>query len=442
MWPAKPKDPSLLVVLSDHLIWLPEEDRSTGTGRAIEVPIHSLGGSQASLEGALVVLAEQLRPMTDAYSRQKLNVLLSDRWMVCDTVPWSDALMGGDGHRYLRESLQRIGYRIEPEAMFQVEDRIPGRPCWGACLPGYLRNVLAHFADQIKRSLNTCSPVGPAVCNYLIQNQRTDGPVGILDGAWLRIYQVRRRGCEPISCSLPVDSGESSVLLAWQRTQLAHAGIEHPERFQIVCLKSDLDEQALQLPVLNLDGQRSPAIAENHRFTWLRKIVDEEHLLAFRSPTAISNPYLEWSAVILVVALLGAIGWGGSQVEAAIALRSELDHALQVVQEPQDLAQPAKELLPSAAKVLLNFPFEESLRSLLPQDGMTVYLLGVEFDNETAPSSVRVTGQTRTLDDVAAYLNSLAADSRVKHVELLRHERIQDNPTLPLRFELEVIWQS
>ena len=82
------------------------------------------------------------------------------------------------------------------------------------------------------------------------------------------------------------------------------------------------------------------------------------------------------------------------------------------------------------------------MRPLIPPDSAAVYLLGVEFDNEGAPSVVRVTGQTKTLDDVAGYLTHLAANSRVAHAELLRHEKVPGNLSLPLRFELEVTWRN
>lgn len=438
MWLAKPRNTPLLVVLSDHLLWLSgTESQSATTRNSLEVPIPSLDDNFPSLEMALASLTRQIAAVVDVQSDQSFNVLVSECWMVCDIVPWSDALMGHEAHHYVFECLRNAGYRVDPNSVLQVDDRLAGEPCWVACFSADVITALQFFATQIQQSLHACWPLNVTLCSDLIRNKRIEGPIGILDGAWLHLYQINRRACQPIGCSLPVVDSQSLALI-WQRIRLAHAGIKHPERFQLVCLSTEFDTHTFPVPIIAMHSRTE----ERDGLSWLRWIFDEDHPLSYRLLLNKGHRYVESTIVGLLLVFCGLLGWGLGEVEAEIASRSEAARAAEVVSSPETNVPPAGDVLSPSVVALLNFSIEESLRPLIPPDSAMVYLLGVEFDNEAAPSIVRITGQTKALDDVAGYLSHLASNSRVAHAELLRHEKVPDNLSLPLRFELEVTWRN
>lgn len=426
----------MLVLLSDRLLWLCDsEDPSAMRRNTLEVTIPSLSDGFSSLEAALVSLARQLA--VDVQSGQQFNVLISERWMVSDIVPWSDALMGLEARHYVFECLRNAGYRVDPNSVLQVDDRWAGEPCWVACFSGDLITVLQSFATQIKQTLHACLPLNAALCKDLIRNRRIDGPLGILDGVWLRLYQLNRRTFQPIGGSLPV-VGSQSLALVWQRIQLAHAGIQHPERFQLLCLTMESSTHAFSVPVVEMHL----GTEERDGLSLLRRVFGDDHPLICHLELNKNRRSLGSAVVGLLLVLCGLLGWGLGEVEAEIASQSEIARSAKVVSSPQSSMAPAGDVLSQSVIALLNFSLEESLRALIPPDGAAVYLLGVEFDNEAAPSVVRLTGQTKTLDDVAGYLTHLASNSQVAHAELLRHEKVPDNLSLPLRFELEVTWRN
>lgn len=438
MWPAKPRNASLLVVLSDRLLWLFDSKGPSATTRnSLEVPILSLDDDFSALGAALASLARQLAAALEAQRDPPFNVLISERWMVCDIVPWSDALMGHEARHYVFECLRNAGYRVDSNSVLQVDDQLAGEPCWAACFSGDLITVLQSFAKQLKQTLHACVPLNAALCSDLVRNKRIEGPIGILDGVWLRLYQLNRRACLPIGGSLPVVDSQSLALI-WQRIRLTYAGIQHPERFKLVCLATESDATAFSVPIIPM----SSSTEEGDGLSWFRLVFDENHPLSYRLPLKKGLRYVESTIVALLLVLCGLLVWGLGEVEAEIASRLETTRAAGVVSLLQTNIPPAGDVLSPRAIALLNFSIEESLRPLIPPDSAAVYLLGVEFNNEAAPSIVRVTGQTKTLDDVAGYLSHLAANSRVDHAELLRHEKVPDNLSLPLRFELQVTWRN
>lgn len=426
----------MLVVLSDRLLWLSDsEDSSTIRRNTLEVAIPCHNDGFSSLEAALASLARLLA--VDVQSDQQFNVLISERWMVYDIVPWSDALMGIEARHYVFECLRNAGYRVDPNSVLQVDDRWAGEPCWAACFSADLIAALQSFAKQVKQPPHACLPLGAALCCDLIRNKQIDGPIGILDGVWLRLYQLNRQAFQPLGCSLPV-VGSQSLALIWQRLQLAHAGIQHPERFQLLCLATESSTHAFSVPIVKMHS----GTEEGDGLSLLRRVFDDDHPLTYHLGLNNDRRSLGSAVVGLLLVLCGLLGWSLGEVEAEIASQSEIVRSAKVVSSPQSSVAPAGDVLSQSVIALLNFSLEESLRALIPPDGAAIYLLGVEFDNEAAPSVVRLTGQTKTLDDVAGYLTHLASNSQVAHAELLRHEKVPDNLSLPLRFELEVTWRN
>lgn len=442
MWPAKSRHTSLLVLLSDRLLWLSDDGGSApGVSGCLEVPISHTEDGLQSLRCALTSLAGQLTSTLQVKGHRQLNVLVSDQWMICDVLPWSNALMGREALSYVMENLLAAGYRVGSNDTLRADDRVPGKPCWVACFSANLLEALQSFAEQVKQPLMACLPTGPALCRFLARKVRVDGPIGILDGEWLRFYQVSRQTCQPIGCSLPVKN-EQAIALAWQRVQLAYAGISHAERLQLVNLVGDTVVQAANFPILSVESPMCSGTEQPHQLAWLARIVDEDHPLAYRPVRGKRHYYAKWVEIGFLVMLVGLLGWGLVEIEA------EIDSHLKMMRTASQASlRPASppsvdKALPQSAITLLNFPFEESLRALIPQDSASIYLFGIELDNETAPSTIRVTGQGRMLDDVGVYIKYLSANSRIGHVELLRHEKVQENSALPLRFELEVTWRD
>lgn len=155
-----------------------------------------------------------------------------------------------------------------------------------------------------------------------------------------------------------------------------------------------------------------------------------------------------------VLALAGAgmllcvgAAFGGWQL---MTQKREREHQLQHLRErvaaisarPVEVARvaipEAQASFVNAAIMQLNLPWRELQDAVLAATPHTVALVAMEPDPRKR--ILKITAETKTSDDMVAYVEALKEQESFSGVLLTRHEINEQDPNRPLRFQLEATW--
>lgn len=92
----------------------------------------------------------------------------------------------------------------------------------------------------------------------------------------------------------------------------------------------------------------------------------------------------------------------------------------------------------NGAILQLNLPWRELQDAVLAATPHTVALVAMEPD--ARKRLLKITAETRTSDDMVAYVEALKEQDSFSGVLLTRHEINEQDPNRPLRFQLEATW--
>lgn len=92
----------------------------------------------------------------------------------------------------------------------------------------------------------------------------------------------------------------------------------------------------------------------------------------------------------------------------------------------------------NGAIMQLNLPWRELQDAVLAATPRTVALIALEPDPRKRV--LKITAETRTSDDMVAYVAALKEQESFSGVLLTRHEINEQDPNRPLRFQLEATW--
>lgn len=92
----------------------------------------------------------------------------------------------------------------------------------------------------------------------------------------------------------------------------------------------------------------------------------------------------------------------------------------------------------NAAILQLNLPWRELQDAVLAATPRTVALVAMEPDPRKRV--LKITAETRSSDDMVAYVEALKEQDSFTGVLLTRHEINEQDPNRPLRFQLEATW--
>ncbi|UVW29954.1 PilN domain-containing protein [Massilia sp. H6] len=166
------------------------------------------------------------------------------------------------------------------------------------------------------------------------------------------------------------------------------------------------------------------------------------HRTLFRTPGRIAFLAVAFGCLLLVA----ATHWSAyrEQREQLDALHAALA-ARSLAARPHQVSERSKPALPEAqvqavnnAIMQLNLPWRdlvEAVRAATPPD---VALLALEPD--ARQRSLRITAETRTSDDMLAYVARMQEQGWFASVVLTRHEIAEEDPNRPLRFQLSAQW--
>ncbi|XLZ72497.1 hypothetical protein ABT364_11190 [Massilia sp. SR12] len=145
--------------------------------------------------------------------------------------------------------------------------------------------------------------------------------------------------------------------------------------------------------------------------------------------------------------LAGAsLGWQASQQQAAReeTLRAQQRKQAAAVRAP--LRQPetaipeAQALAVNAAVLQLNLPWRQLQDAVAAANTPAVALLAL--DPDARKQAVKLTAETKSADDMVAYIEQLKQQDFFSGAVLLRHETNEQDPNRPLRFQVEVQWRG
>lgn len=92
----------------------------------------------------------------------------------------------------------------------------------------------------------------------------------------------------------------------------------------------------------------------------------------------------------------------------------------------------------NGAILQLNLPWRELQDAVLAATPHTVALVAMEPD--ARKRLLKITAETKTSDDMVAYVEALKEQDSFSGVLLTRHEINEQDPNRPLRFQLEATW--
>ena len=126
-----------------------------------------------------------------------------------------------------------------------------------------------------------------------------------------------------------------------------------------------------------------------------------------------------------------------AQAQARVATQAQASRAPVAVRPPVPEAQ-ANAV--NAAVLQLNLPWRALHDAVQAGTPATIALLALEPDARR--STVRITAEAKSSDDMIAYVEQLQAIDWFGEVSLVRHEVNEQDPNRPIRFQIDARWKA
>jgi Tfp pilus assembly protein PilN len=157
-----------------------------------------------------------------------------------------------------------------------------------------------------------------------------------------------------------------------------------------------------------------------------------------------------WSLLLVALALAGPLASSVAQYRSL--QRAEAQRTAQVAQAQAravaraPVAAPARTVPPAQAGAVnasvqqLNLPWRGLHDAVQAATPATIALLALEPD--ARKSSVRITAEAKSSDDMIAYVEALQRVEWFSTVLLVRHEINEQDANRPIRFQIDGQWRS
>jgi Tfp pilus assembly protein PilN len=162
------------------------------------------------------------------------------------------------------------------------------------------------------------------------------------------------------------------------------------------------------------------------------------------------TPRQTWAlvlAVAVIASALGAVRVGMRQRQWEVELLRAQSQARTQAQvqaaRPVAVRPPVPEAQASAvnaAVLQLNLPWRALHDAVQAGTPSSIALLALEPDAKK--SSVRITAEAKSSDDMIAYVEQLQKGEWFSAVTLARHEINEQDPNRPIRFQLDAQWRA
>lgn len=170
------------------------------------------------------------------------------------------------------------------------------------------------------------------------------------------------------------------------------------------------------------------------------------------APRSVRRTLFHIHPVVLALAGLGVLLCAGAAIGGwqLIEQKREREHQLQHLRErvaamsarPVEVARvaipEAQAAFVNGAIMQLNLPWRELQDAVLAATPRSVALVAMEPDPRKRV--LKITAETKSSDDMVAYVEALKEQESFSGVLLTRHEINEQDPNRPLRFQLEATW--
>ena len=155
-----------------------------------------------------------------------------------------------------------------------------------------------------------------------------------------------------------------------------------------------------------------------------------------------------WACAALGLALCVSAAVAGSQALAQQRARAALQRQAQQRQAarlsrpapPKVVVGAAQAGAVNAVVLQLNLPWRALQDAVAGATPATVALLALEPDAKK--QILKISAETKTSDDMIAYIEQLKQQELFTEVVLNRHEINEQDPNKPIRFRLEATWEA
>lgn len=398
------------------------------------------GSSIETLTASLRKIAAQAQRSSQA--ARELRVLISDRWLMWLSLPWSEELTNAKSATALYRMHAAATYGCDDEIVHAAEYSAYGAPQCAVTLHREVMTLIADIATALGLRLASVRPLTIArwerarvdfdanTYGFAVVEPGTMGVLLVREGAIERTLMVRftddpmaalRGGIRRVALREPQLASIERLYV----TDLAQAGLSDDEHVVV------LAEQ--------------PANSDSQVFAASTAIPGSFDSVSRGQATR------GWRLAFCLssLALLGAAAtYATSVADRMVELFGELTEsqaAPQIVVESSPAAreQTAKQIRAvNRAIASLNVPIDTLLQTIQPERGMRTALLGLEvgdirMDSGVAP--VKISAESRSGADMTKYVQFLAGTHAFESVYLVRHE-IAEAGGRPYRFVVEASW--
>jgi hypothetical protein len=400
------------------------------------------GSSIETLTALLRQVAAQAQRSSQA--ARELRVLISDRWLMWLSLPWSEELTNAKAATALYQMHAEATYGCDDEIVHAAEYSAYDAPQCAVTLHRELMTSISDIASALGRRLTSVRSLTIArweqaragldttTYGFAVVEQCAIGVLLVREGALERALMVR-------FTVNPMEALRGSI----RRVALREPQLASIERIYV----TDLAQTGLSDDehVVVLAKEQQPEGSDSHALSASTAVPGSFDFVSRGQATR------GWRLAFCLsaLALLGAAATYATSVANRMAgLFGELTEsqaAPQVVVESSPAAreQTAKQIRAvNRAIASLNVPIDTLLQTIQPERGMRTALLGLEvgdirMDSGVAP--VKISAESRSGADMTRYVEFLSGTRAFESVYLVRHE-IAESGGRPYRFVVEASW--
>lgn len=448
-------------------------------GRFASVPI-SASGESSPLARVRVALEGAVRGVLGDKEQSKLNagvpgsipaarprilgirVLVAERWLALDNLPWSKAL----GSRrladpYARSHLKAAGYTVDAGDTLRIDDPPYRQPGLSVAYPATLLSALDSIARETGANLESVLPLTLA--------------------AWV---WSQKNSLQPIRALAVVEGGDTSFIMAGGQSlrialspgdTLAANGGDRDQKLQLhwqrLCLRDPQCAKLGKPAVLDLDPPdgKSPLTGQFRRLDLFKAVQassiplplqlaksasSARHSLdAVEAATRTGNLRLAVATAVLFVAGALSVQAFRLTAEASVQESKRAAVASAAAAAPVMSSREERNHIQAVNGAIreINLPIFALLRATLPPADIHVALLSIDLaagndagtesaDNRTP--AVKMTVEAKSAADMSQYVAYLSGRRPFTGAYLVRHEIAENEPERPYRFTVEATWQE
>jgi len=400
------------------------------------------GPSIETLKALLRTIAAQAQ--RSAQSPRELRVLISDRWLMWLSLPWSEALTNAKSAMGVYQMHAAATYGCDDEIVHAAEYSAFDAPQCTVTLHSEVMTLISEVANALGRRLTSVRSLTIARWEQArVALDAKSYAFALVEPGAIAVLLVRDGTLELASMVRFTNNPMEALRGSIRRVALREPRFASIERIYV----TDRAQAGLS------DDEHVVVLAKDEHAT-----ASDSHTLAAAAAVPGSFDFVSrgrathgWRLAFCSIALvlLGATAiYAKALADRMAELSGELNrsHAapqVTVASSPAEREQTAKQVRAvNRAIASLNVPIDTLLHTIQPARGMRTALLGLEVGDirmDTGVAPVKISAESRLGADMTRYVEYLSATQVFDSVYLVRHEIAQSGGR-PYRYVVEASW--